>query len=158
MYLPDIILPWYLLSCHQSMTILKQLPNFPYCQCTKVPINSSYSHCVHQYKQWYLLVRGLTFLTVPSSTVKTQTARVYNLFIMFIMEFIMQTLKQYVLDLLNFFFLFWLYPRHMEVSRPETESELQLQPTPQLQQCQILNPLHQATDRTCTTSQTTQNP
>ena len=41
-----------------------------------------------------------------------------------------------------FLFLFWPHLRHMEVPRPGTESELQLQPMPQLQQCQILNPLH----------------
>ena len=29
-----------------------------------------------------------------------------------------------------YFFIFWLYPRHMEVPRPGIESEPQLQPTP----------------------------
>ena len=45
-----------------------------------------------------------------------------------------------------FLFLFWLHPWHMEVPGPGTESELQLWPTPQLQQCRILNPLYWARD------------
>ena len=36
------------------------------------------------------------------------------------------------------FFLYLPHPRHMEFPRPGIESEPQLQPTPQLQQCQIL--------------------
>ena len=40
-----------------------------------------------------------------------------------------------------FFFLFRLHPQHMEVPKLGTESELQLQPTPWLQQHQILIPL-----------------
>ena len=39
------------------------------------------------------------------------------------------------------FCFLWLYPQHMGIPRPRTESEPQLRPTPQLQQCQILNPL-----------------
>ena len=35
----------------------------------------------------------------------------------------------------------WLNPWHMEVPGPGTESKPQLQPMPQLQQCQVLNPL-----------------
>ena len=46
-----------------------------------------------------------------------------------------------------FVFCFWPYPRHMEFPRQGIESE-HLRPTPQLQQCQILNQLHLAGDRT----------
>ena len=42
----------------------------------------------------------------------------------------------------SFFFLFQLHPLHMEVPGWGMESEPRLQPTPQLQQCQILNPVH----------------
>ena len=38
--------------------------------------------------------------------------------------------------------------RHMEISGSEMESKPQLQSTPQLWPCQILNPLHQAGDPT----------
>ena len=38
-----------------------------------------------------------------------------------------------------FVFLFQLHPWHMEIPRLGTESKLQLPPTPQLWQCQILN-------------------
>ena len=42
-----------------------------------------------------------------------------------------------------FLFLFFqVYPQYMEVPGPGIEFKLQPQPTPQLQQCQILNPLH----------------
>ena len=41
----------------------------------------------------------------------------------------------------------WPCARHVEVPEPGIKSELQLQPTPQLQKCQILNPLHQAKDQ-----------
>ena len=37
---------------------------------------------------------------------------------------------------------------HMEVPRVGVESELHLRPTPQPQQCQILNPLSEARNRT----------
>ena len=46
--------------------------------------------------------------------------------------------------LLLLFFFFRLPPRHTEVPGPGIKSELQLQPMLQLQQCWILNPLHQA--------------
>ena len=39
-----------------------------------------------------------------------------------------------------FFLILWRHPWHMEVPGPGIESELQLQPTPHLQQHQILNP------------------
>ena len=44
-----------------------------------------------------------------------------------------------------FFFFFFFAPHlwHMKVPRPEIKSKLQLWPIPQLQQCWILNPLHQ---------------
>ena len=42
---------------------------------------------------------------------------------------------------------FFCHPKAYGVPEPETESELQLRLMPQLQQCQILNPLHQAGDR-----------
>lgn len=35
----------------------------------------------------------------------------------------------------------WPYLWHTEVPWPEIQPELQLQPTPQVQQCQILHPL-----------------
>ena len=44
----------------------------------------------------------------------------------------------------EFFFLIFLFQpslQHMEVPRPGSEYKLQLQPTPQLQRCWILNPL-----------------
>ena len=37
---------------------------------------------------------------------------------------------------------FWLHLRHIEIPRPEIKSEPQMQCMSQLQQCQILNPLH----------------
>ena len=37
--------------------------------------------------------------------------------------------------------VFWLHPQHMEIPRPGIESELPLQPMPQLRLCWILNPL-----------------
>lgn len=43
-----------------------------------------------------------------------------------------------------------------EVSRPGIEFELQLQRMPQVWQCQILNPLHQARDQTGNTTVTSQ--
>ena len=46
------------------------------------------------------------------------------------------------------FFLFIATPVYMEVPRLGVESELQLQPTPQPQQCLILNPLSEAGDQT----------
>ena len=46
--------------------------------------------------------------------------------------------------------ILWLHPWHMEVARLGTESKLQLWPTLQLWQRWILNPVHQAEDRTCT--------
>ena len=49
-----------------------------------------------------------------------------------------------------FFFFFLLHLWHMEVPRPGTEPELLLQPTPQLCQCWIPNPPHQAGDQTHT--------
>ena len=42
----------------------------------------------------------------------------------------------------------WLHSWYMQVPRPGVESELQVEPTPQLQQSQILNPLHWAGDQT----------
>lgn len=39
-------------------------------------------------------------------------------------------------------FCFWPRSQHMDVHRPGIEIELQLQPTSQLQQHQILNPLN----------------
>ena len=42
------------------------------------------------------------------------------------------------------FFLFLLHLRHMEIPCPGIKSKPHLQPTPQLQQCQILNLLHQS--------------
>ena len=48
----------------------------------------------------------------------------------------------------------WLYPGHMQVPRPGTESQPQLQPTPQLWQCRTFNPLCQAEDPNCTSAVT----
>ena len=42
----------------------------------------------------------------------------------------------------------------MEIPWPRTESEPELQPTPQLQQYQIFNPLHQARNQTHTSAET----
>ena len=42
----------------------------------------------------------------------------------------------------------------MEVPEPGTESEMQLQPTPQLWQCQILNPLYRTGDQTLASAAT----
>ena len=53
-----------------------------------------------------------------------------------------------VMWLLWNFLFFWLHLQHMEVPRPGNESELQLQPTPQLQQCHIVKPLYRAGDQT----------
>ena len=47
-----------------------------------------------------------------------------------------------------------VFLQHMEFPRSGTESEPRLQHAPQLQQCQILNPLSQAGDRTCTSTAT----
>ena len=46
----------------------------------------------------------------------------------------------------------------MEVPGPGIESEPQLRCTPQLQQCQILNPLHQARDQTHAATETMPDP
>ena len=46
--------------------------------------------------------------------------------------------------------------QHMDVPGLGTESKLELQPIPQLQQCQILNSLCQARDRTNTSTETSQ--
>ena len=43
--------------------------------------------------------------------------------------------------------VFWPCLQHMQVPGPGTESEPQLCPTPQLQQCWILNPLRGARDQ-----------
>ena len=56
------------------------------------------------------------------------------------------------------FFLFQPCQRHMEVPRPEIKSKPQLGPTPQLWQCQILNPLCQAEDQTHASSETKPDP
>ena len=56
-------------------------------------------------------------------------------------------LSKYFLKQIHFF-LFWPHPQHLEVHRPGIESELQLWPMTQLQQCQILNPSCQARDQT----------
>ena len=58
----------------------------------------------------------------------------------------------------SFFFLFWLYLQHMEVPGPGTESKPQPQHMPQLWQCCILNPLHQAWDWTQATSEVVLDP
>lgn len=44
------------------------------------------------------------------------------------------------LHLSLFIYFFWLHPWHSEVPGPGTESELQLQPMPQLQPCEIASP------------------
>lgn len=49
---------------------------------------------------------------------------------------------------------FWPHMGHMEIPRPRTETELQLQPTLELQQYQILNPLGWAGDPTFTSTVT----
>ena len=46
------------------------------------------------------------------------------------------------------------HPRHMEVPSPGMESKLELQPTPQLQQQRILNPLCWARDQTSAATET----
>ena len=46
------------------------------------------------------------------------------------------------------FFSLHLHLQHMEVPRLGVKLKLQLRPTPQLQQCQILNPLSKARDQT----------
>ena len=56
--------------------------------------------------------------------------------------------------LCSFYFPFWLHPHRMEVHRPEIESELELRPTSQLWKTMILNPLHQARDRTGNSTET----
>ena len=48
----------------------------------------------------------------------------------------------------------WLHSWHMEVPGPGIKSKLQLQCTPQPQQCWILNPLRQAGDQTCASAAT----
>ena len=53
-------------------------------------------------------------------------------------------------------FFFKLHPRHVEVPRPGTRSKPQLQSMPQLQQCQILNPLCWAADQTVASTETSQ--
>ena len=52
------------------------------------------------------------------------------------------------------FFFKWLHPWHVEVPRPGIESKPQLQPTPQLRQSWILNPLCWPGDWTCTSAAT----
>lgn len=52
------------------------------------------------------------------------------------------------------FFLSWLHLWHMEIPRLGIESKLQLQPVPQLQQHQILNPLCLAGVQTHTATET----
>ena len=42
----------------------------------------------------------------------------------------------------------WLYPQHMELLAPGIKSWTELRAMLQLQQTQILNPLHRAGDRT----------
>ena len=57
----------------------------------------------------------------------------------------------------SFFFLSFLpHPWHMEVPGPGIESEPYLWPISQLQQCQILKPLHQARDWTGNATETSQ--
>ena len=51
---------------------------------------------------------------------------------------------QYFWVYVIFFFFFQLHLQHTEVPSPRIEFEWQLQPMPQLQQCQILNSLCQA--------------
>ena len=41
-----------------------------------------------------------------------------------------------------------------EIAKPGTEFEPQLQPSPQLQQCESFNPLGQAEDQTCASAAT----
>ena len=48
-----------------------------------------------------------------------------------------------------YIFFFLNHPEAYGVQEPGSQSELQLQPTPQLWQCQILNRLCQARARTC---------
>ena len=57
---------------------------------------------------------------------------------------------------IDFTFLKILWPHlwHVEVPRPGVESKPKLQPTQQLWQQQILNPLHYVRDRTCTSTST----
>ena len=49
-----------------------------------------------------------------------------------------------------FIFFLWLHLRHIEVPRPGVNWSFSCQPMPQPRQCQILNPLSKARDRTCT--------
>ena len=49
-------------------------------------------------------------------------------------------------DRVEAFFFSWLHPCRMDIPWPEIESKPQLQPTPQLWQCWILNPLLPAGD------------
>ena len=53
-----------------------------------------------------------------------------------------------------FFFFFWLCPWRAEVPGPGIQSKPQLPPIPQLQQHQILNPLHWAGAQTPTSAVT----
>ena len=56
-----------------------------------------------------------------------------------------------------FLFLFFqLHPWDLEFPGPGIESELELRPAPQLQQCRILNPLHWAGDQTLISMETKQ--
>lgn len=49
---------------------------------------------------------------------------------------------KFLILLFKFFFLFMAAPLAYGASQPGTASVSQLRPTPQLQQCPILNPLH----------------
>ena len=51
---------------------------------------------------------------------------------------------------LQLYCIYFLWLRHMKISRPGIKSKLQLQTMPQLQQHGIINPLCQARDRTHT--------
>ena len=65
------------------------------------------------------------------------------------------------LNFLLFIFLFQLYLQHMDIARQGIKSKPQLQISPQLHQCQILNPLCSAGARTRTsvgTPATTETP
>ena len=55
-----------------------------------------------------------------------------------------------------YFFLFWPSLQHMDSPRPSMEFEPELQPTPQLQQCWLLNPLCRAMGPTRTSTETSQ--
>ena len=84
-----------------------------------------------------------------SCTIHEQYGAILSIFRLF---------KNLSYTLFFFLFSFLAAPMSYGSSRPEFESELLLQPTLQLQQCQTLNRLRQARDGTHATSETMLGP